>query len=137
MKIIICGSMTAAREMVAVEKKLQELGHEIILPDFTYDYANFDTIEKMHAESARNKVAHDLIRGYFEKIKNSDAILVVNIERKGVEGYIGGNSFLEMGFAHILNKPIYLLNKIPEIGYKDELEAMKPTVINGDFNKII
>lgn len=129
--------MTASKEMVVVEKKLQELGHEIILPGYTHDYADMDTVEKMHTESARNKVAHDLIRGYFEKIKNSDAILVVNIEHKGIEGYIGGNSFLEMGFAHILNKPIYLLNKIPEIGYKDELEAMLPVVINGDLNKII
>lgn len=136
MKIIICGSMSASKEMVSFENKLITLGHSVILPEFTHEYAQMDTIDKMHTESAKNKVDYDLIRGYFDKIKEGDAILVLNIERKGIEGYIGGNSFLEMGFAHILNKPIYLLNKIPDMGYKDELQAMNPIVLNGDLSKI-
>jgi len=137
MKIVICGSMTASKEMIEAETKLKELGHEVIVPDFTRDYAAMDTIEKIHKESARNKVEYDLIKGYFEKIKNNDAVLVANVERKGVKGYIGGNSFLEMGFAFVLNKPIYLLHEIPDINYKDEIEAMIPIILNGDFLKII
>ncbi len=137
MKIVICGSMTASKEMTEAEKKLKELGHEIVLPDFTHEYAAMDTIDKMHAESARNKVEHDLIRGYFEKIKNGEAILVINVEKKGIKGYIGGNSFLEMGFAFVLNKPIYLLHEIPNVGYRDEIEAMSPIILNGDFSKIV
>lgn len=136
MKIVICGSMTASKIMVEAEKELKEIGHEIILPEFTREYATMDTFDKMHTEFARNKVEHDLIRGHFEKIRNSDAILVVNVERKGIEGYIGGNSFLEMGFAFVLNKPIYLLYKIPNLDYKDEIEAMSPAILNGDFSKI-
>ncbi|HEY4475414.1 MAG TPA: hypothetical protein VJB92_01695 [Candidatus Paceibacterota bacterium] len=137
MKIVICGSMTASKEMIEAETKLKELGHEIILPEFTHQYAAMDTIDKIHTESARNKVEYDLIKGYFEKIKNNDAVLVANVERKGVKGYIGGNSFLEMGFAFVLNKPIYLLHEIPDINYKDEIEAMTPIILNGDFLKII
>lgn len=136
MKIVICGSMSASKEMLRTEEELKILGHTIILPKFIHDYAQMDTLDKMHAESAKNKVKYDLIRGYFDKIKEGDAILVVNVERKNIEGYIGGNSFLEMGFAYILNKPIYLLNKIPEMGYEDEIEAMKPIILNGDFTKI-
>ncbi len=136
MKIVVCGSMTASKEMVEAEKRLKELGYEVVLPDFTHEYAAMEVIDKMHTESARNKVEYDLIRGYFEKIKNSDAILIVNIERKGIEGYIGGNSFLEMGFAFVLNKPIYLLHGIPDMGYRDELEAMAPIILNGDFSKV-
>lgn len=136
MKIIICGSMTASKEMIATEKELKKLGHEIILPEFTHDYAAMDTFDKMHSESAKNKVEHDLIRGYFEKIKNSDAMLVANVERKGVKGYIGGNTFLEMGFAFVLNKPIYLLHEIPDVGYRDEIEAMSPIVLDGDFSRL-
>lgn len=137
MKIVICGSMTAAKEMVVIEEKLKELGHEIVLPAFTHEYAVLDTLDAMHAESAKNKIEHDLIRGYFEKIKDSDAILVVNIERKGMRGYIGGNSFLEMGFAHALNKPIYLLYDIPEVGYQDEIKAMEPLLLGGDVSLIV
>lgn len=128
--------MTASKEMVDVGKKLKELGHEIVLPEFTHEYAAMDKIDKIHTESARNKVEYDLIRGYFEKIKNSDAVLIVNVEKKGIKGYIGGNSFLEMGFAFVLNKPIYLLHEIPNVSYKDEIEAMSPTVLSGDFTKI-
>lgn len=136
MKIVICGSMTASKEMVETGKKLKELGHEIVLPEFTHEYAAMDTLDNMHTESSRNKVEYDLIRSYFEKIKDSDAVLVANVVRKGIEGYIGGNSFLEMGFAFVLNKPIYLLHKIPELGYQDEIKAMTPIILNGDFSKI-
>ncbi|MCK9393314.1 MAG: hypothetical protein WCX30_00145 [Candidatus Paceibacterota bacterium] len=136
MKIVICGSMTASKEMIEAEKKLQELGHEVVLPEFTYIYANMDTADEMHAASARNKVEYDLIRGYFEKIKDSDAILVVNIEKNNIKGYIGGNTFLEMGFALILNKLIYLSNEIPNLNYRDEIAAMNPIVLNGDFARI-
>lgn len=128
--------MSASKEMVDTENKLIALGHTVVLPEFTHEYAQMETIDKMHTESARNKVQYDLIRGYFDKIKEGDAILLVNIERKGIEGYIGGNSFLEMGFAHILNKPIYLLHKIPDMIYKDELEAMTPILLDGDLSKI-
>jgi len=137
MRIIICGSMSASKEMVEIEKQLQELNHEVVLPEFTHNYAVMETIDRAHTESARNKVEYDLIRTHFDKIKSGDAVLVVNVERKGVIGYIGGNSFLEMGFAFVLNKPIYLLYQIPEISYRDEIEAMRPIILDGDISKIV
>jgi predicted RNA-binding protein with PUA domain len=66
-----------------------------------------------------------------------DAILILNLEKNGIKGYIGGNTFLEMGFAHVLNKKIFLLNPISEMGYEDEIVAMKPVILNGDLDKII
>jgi len=41
-----------------------------------------------------------------------------------------------MGFAHVLSKPIYLYNDIPNTSYTDELVAMQPVVLNGDLLKI-
>lgn len=35
MKIVICGSMTASKEMVEAEKKLIKAGHVVVLPEFT------------------------------------------------------------------------------------------------------
>jgi hypothetical protein len=29
------------------------------------------------------------------------------------------------------------LNEIPEMGYKDEIVAMKPVILEGDLNRII
>jgi len=42
-----------------------------------------------------------------------------------------------MGFAHVLNKPIYLLNDLPDSDYLlEEIKAMEPTILYGDLNKI-
>lgn len=137
MKIAICGSMFFSPEMLEIGRKLEELGHEVTLPVFTEDYAKLDSRDQIHKESAHNKIQHDLIKGYFHKISNSDAILVYNKKKNGIENYVGGNTFLEMGFAHVLNKPIFLYNPLPNIGYKDEIEAMNPRVINGNLTAII
>ncbi|KKT71502.1 MAG: hypothetical protein UX09_C0021G0005 [Candidatus Uhrbacteria bacterium GW2011_GWE2_45_35] len=89
-------------------------------------------------EDALTKIHHDLIREHFNKIEKSDAIFVANFEKNGVLGYIGGNTFLEIGLAFYLRKPIYLLNELPEkIGYQEELLAMQPVVIGEDWNKIL
>lgn len=136
MKITICGSMTCSRKMVEIEKKLLELGHTVVLPPHTEEYVEFDSLEKMHSESTKNKVKEDLIHDYFNKIKSSDAVLVVNEKRYNTDNYIGGNSFLEMGFAHVLNKKIFLLNPVPEISYRDEIKAMGPIILNGNLDLI-
>lgn len=136
MKIVVCGSMSASKEMVDIEKRLIDLGHDVILPKFTHEYAEMASINKIHTESARNKVDYDLIRGYYDKIAANDAVLIANVERKGIDSYIGGNAFLEMGFAYVLNKPIYLFNGIPEMAYKDEIEVMEPIILNGNLDKI-
>jgi nucleoside 2-deoxyribosyltransferase len=136
MNIIICGSMSASKKMVEIEKKLIALGYSVILPESTHEYAQMDTIDKTITESARDKADNDLIRGYFNKIKEGDAVLIVNVEKNNIEGYIGGNAFLEMGFAYVLNKPLYLLHDIPEMNYRDEIEAMSPVILHGDLSKI-
>ncbi len=77
-----------------------------------------------------------MIHDYFEETKNSDAVLIVNIDKKGIKNYIGGNAFLEMGFAHCLNKKIFLLNAISDMIYTDEILAMQPSVLNGELGRI-
>ncbi len=77
------------------------------------------------------------IRDFWEKIKQSDAILVLNFDRRGVANYIGGNTLMEIGFAHVLNKKIFLWNPVPEIPYyKSEIEATRPVIINGDLSLV-
>jgi len=121
--------MKLSGEMIEVRDKLLKLGYEVILPRHTEEYAKMNTSDHVHNESVKNKVDHDLIRYYYRKIEEGDAILVVNCFLNGIHGYIGGNSFLEMGFAHVLNKPIYLLHGIPNMIYRDEIEAMEPIIL--------
>lgn len=76
------------------------------------------------------------MRGHFDKVVWADVILVCNYDKSGIVAYIGPNTLLEMGLAFHLQKPIYLLNPIPEVSYKEEILGMQPTVIDGDLKKI-
>ena len=112
---------------------LERAGHQVLTPVDTreFDYEGADDHES--AELKRDK---DLIRTHYEKIKRSDAILVLNEDLPGKPRYIGGNSFLEMGFAHILDIPIYVMQDVPESPYRSEMLAMDPIVLNGDLGRI-
>lgn len=138
MKIAICGSMKFHEKMREVKKKLEEMGHNVYVPK---SIELMDTVGYVHPEGDEEKVQakieHDFIRAHFKKIEESDAILVLNYDKKGIVNYIGGNTFLEMGLAYWLNKKIFLLNPIPEMDYLTEMYALQPIVINGDLSKMV
>lgn len=128
--------MSFAKEMMEIKSQLEGVGHEIILPRNTESYADELLSEESRKESAENKINEDLIRAYFKKIENSDAVLIVNLPKNNIDHYIGGNTFLETAFAHVLDKKIFLLNPIPEVSYSDEIIAMQPIILNGDLSLI-
>ena len=132
MKIAICGSVAFAREMFETKDKLEVLGHEVTIPKNIKKYADGTSGE----EDKWEKVEMDVFKVYFEKIKANDSILVLNYDKNDVPNYIGGNSLIEIAFAHILNKKIFLLNPVPSMSYTDEVEAMKPIVLDGSLEKI-
>jgi predicted RNA-binding protein with PUA domain len=136
MKIVICASISAAKRVVAIAKDLEFNSHEVVIPLNIEKYADGTFELESPSESTQNKIEGDLIRGYYEEIKRSDAVLVVNEDKNGIKNYIGGNTFLEMGFAHVLDKEIYLLNEVPDVPYQDEIIAMKPVVLNGKIENI-
>ena len=136
MKIIICGSISAADEIVTVKNELEKNGHEVEVPEGVKRAELRARTEIGTSEKAKDKVKYDLIRGYYEKIKLYDAVLIVNPEKRGVKGYIGGNSFLEMAFGHVLNKKLYCLNQLPDLSYASEMIAMQPIILDGDLNKL-
>jgi len=132
MIITICGSLKHLREMVATKKTLVDLGHTVELPHKSEQFLKENDFE----ETASIKKKNWYIKKHLEKIKKSNAILVVNEDKNDVKNYIGGNTFLEMGFAFALNKPIFIKNPIPDIHYKDEILGMLPIVLDGDLSKI-
>ncbi len=132
----MCGSMHHSKEMINTKQKLEKIGFIVEIPKNTEYYADKTLPPESRQESAANKIHGDLLKKYFEIIKDSDAIFVVNFEKHNIPNYIGRNTFLEMAFAHILDKPIYLENPIPEMLYKDEIIAMQPTILNGNLTKL-
>ena len=132
MKIAICGSIKFTNEMKAIADQLIARWHSVDLPITSKKILSWEiTLEGFEQESEKRdrKIDDDVIRKYFDIIRDHDAILLVNCEKNNIPDYIGGNTFLEMGFAHVLNKKIYLLNNIPEMSYSDEIRAMQPIVL--------
>ena len=133
MVITICMSMLLKHRLEEVSDLLRAAGHEPLSP---IDTPNFDYQGSTDEQRAQLKRERDLIREHWRKIARSDAILVLNEDLPGRPNYIGGNSFLEMGFAHILELPIYLMQDVPESAYRSEMLAMDPTVLHGDLSRI-
>lgn len=131
MIITVCGSMMFANEMGSIKKDLESAGHTVLLPKEIHRYAGNATIN-----NKLEKIELDVIRVYYNEIKRGDSILVYNKTKNSIANYIGGNSLIEMAFAYVLRKPIYLLNPIPKMSYSDEIEAMFPIVIHGDVARI-
>ena len=136
--VIICGSIFAAAETILdIKKKLEKKGLKVEIPWGVKRYEANNFVHTREDESAKLKKEQDLIRRYFKLMRNYDAVLVMNTQKHGIPGYIGGNTFLEMGFAHVLNKPLYVFNPLPsKCPYLSEIEAMDPIVINGDLDKL-
>ncbi len=141
MRITICGSSAFKEKMLEYRDKLFAIGHEAIVHP---DYEAFVKGEKQeiwkqveNGEHAEAKKAQGYIKWYYNAICSSDAVLVLNFDKKGIKNYIGGNTLMEIAFAHVNDKKIFLVNPIPtEVSYFDEIKAMYDMVIDDNLNNI-
>lgn len=136
MRIGIIGSMQFTERMLEMKERLSSLGHDAYLTNLHKPF-----IGKTDDEKEKIKIGQknnlDAITEFWNMMQGGEAVLVLNLDKNGIKNYIGGNTFLEIGFAHVLKQKIFLLNPIPEIEfYKTEIVAMKPIVINGDISMI-
>jgi len=136
MKITICGSMVFAKEMLAAQKELEAMGHEVLIP--------IDTLDCLKDPSLNESFEHcqrygDIDKDHFNKIAASDAIIVLNYPKNGLAGYIGGAALIELGVARHLDKKIFILHELPSeknLRYALEIKIMRPIILNGDLNNI-
>jgi hypothetical protein len=138
MKIAICGSMKFYLEMRAIKEGLEVLGHEVLVPLDTFSEeipmeARTDVTDE---EKITAKIEYNFIREHFFKIQVSEAVLILNYDKNGIKNYVGGNTFLEMGYAYGLGKKIFLMNPVPDMNYAIEMHSMQPVVIDGDLTRI-
>lgn len=141
MKIYVVGSTSFMHEMVAAKNELCALGYE------GWIHADYEALVRgeqqdlperaTSSERAANKRDNDYLRVHYKHICQSDAILVVNLEKNGIKNYIGGNVLIEMGQAYVNDKAIFLLNEIPrDMPYTPEIECMDPVCLEGDVSNI-
>jgi len=153
MKITICGSIAFYEEMERLKTSLETSGHEVFIPLLSNEAPvemgggkkiNFGKyVEEnggMDAFPPNHRIwdlKEKAIRDHYEKIEWCDAIVVSNHEKRGIAGYIGGNTLIEIGVAFFLKKPIYILNPISaELSYRQEIYGMKPIFLNNDLTTI-
>ncbi len=153
MKITICGSIGFYKEMEEARDALKKIGHEVKIPELALEVPKeFGGGKKVYfgkyieenggidAFPAEHKVwdlKEGAIRDHYEKIDWADAILVVNHEKRGIQGYIGGNTLIEIGVAFYSKKPIYILNPVSsELSYKQEVMGIKPILLNGKIKNL-
>ena len=142
--ITLCGSTVFYDDMDDLKKQLESMGFEVLHPrdtaadlDESIQDLHIDESHKTDMSETGRESKYKLILSHMNAIKQSDMILVVNLEKNDKPSYIGGNTFLEMGFALAYGKKIFVYNKLPDYSpYYDELTGMLPIVINNDLSKI-
>lgn len=140
--ITICSSASFYRQVVEVQQLLESLDFKVIIPATTKKMKKSGDFEVSHyrtwlddAKDYHKKTA--LMKGHFKEIENGDAILVINYVKHGVENYIGGNVLMEMALAFHLNKPIFILNEIPnESIFLEEIIGLNPIILHGNVNSL-
>lgn len=136
MRIGVVSSMHHSEQMLDIMNRLRALGHDAFASSWLEEFIGKDDAAKEQIKLDQ-KFNRDAIRDFWRKMQTGDAILVLNFGRHGVPNYIGGNTLMEIGFAHVLDQKIFLWNQIPDIPYyRSEIEAVKPTIINGDLSRI-
>lgn len=132
MHIAICGSMAFSREMLAAKQMLGIRGISCVVPK------NADLIASDQIE-LDDKWAHakgEAVRAWFKHIEAADAIVVVNHERHGTNGYIGASTFAEMTYAYVLGKPIYLMRAPARAALSPEISVFDPIVLHDNLDLI-
>ena len=141
--ITICSSASFFRHAFEIERQLKARGFGVKMPHTSLKMrrsGNF-LVEtyKSWLKNPRSYLRKSwLIRNHFRKILSGNAILVVNDEKNGMTGYIGGNTLMEMALAYHYKKPIYILNPVsPKLGFLEEVLGLQPVFLNGKLEKIV
>lgn len=141
-EIVICSSAAFYKQVIEVENELKKLGFKVVIPltagimkksgDF-----KVETYKTWYKDAKDYKKKTFLTKHHFNKITKGDYILVLNYEKNGIAGYIGGAVLSEMALALHFKKKIYILNPIPKgLSYEEELYGMLPIILNGDLSLI-
>lgn len=142
MTITICSSTTFYKDVLAVEQRLMQAGYTVLVPEgveIMKTQKNFDpdSHKASYLKKKDYKLKQKLIDLHIEKIKKADAVLIVNNEKKGIQGYIGGNVLIEMAVAYVLKKQIYLWNDISDTHpFADEIYGLHPRMLQADISRI-
>jgi len=134
MKIVFCGSCTFVYDMKKAADYLAEKGHECFLPT---PLITEEEYESQNSKEKKIKMKPFWTKRHCDKIKESDAVLIFNREKKNIKGYFGSNTLMELSVAFYLGKKIFFLNNIHEDHpHYEEIIGMESVVLNENLEKV-
>lgn len=116
--------------------RMMELAEALLKRGYEVETPNIEEGRVRRELDKDSKLKQQFINEHFAKIDMSEAILVVNEDKKGIPGYIGGNTLIEMARAYAQGLDVFLLNPAPEMNYTDEILGMQPIVLNGNLDVV-
>lgn len=129
--------MSFSKEMLEAQKKLNDAGHEALVPPDAEVHLNDPGLKEDVRRQEEHSRETDIMIECYKLIEESDAVLLLNYEKKGQEGYIGASALMELGMAYYLGKKMFMLFDVPESHYASmEMKVMKPVVLEGDVTRI-
>jgi hypothetical protein len=130
-RVVLCGSMTFAREMDEIARRLHAAGVHAITPD------DIDLAMEYRTQDDYVQFKRSVSRVHISKVRDPRTlgILVVNYDKHGIPSYIGPNTFAEIAIAFADRKRIFVLNGMPK-AYSDELLAWGAKDLRGDLRPL-
>lgn len=116
--------------MTELAEELTRRGYEVDKPNVVEGHVYADNLD------ANAELKRGFIDEHFAKMNTSEAILVVNETKNGVEHYIGGNTLMEIAYAYSQGLDIFLLNPVPELPYADEIRGVHPIILGGSLDAL-
>lgn len=139
-KIMIAASVSAYYKIKDVDEFLKNNGFEIVYPNSYNEEIDWSKIKTIEEKSNYYRFLYNESR---KKVNEVDALLVINIDKtkngKLYKNYIGAATFIELFETFMQEKPIYLLNGLPDkenLLYED-IEAMMPIDLEGNIENIL
>lgn len=129
-------------KLILIEKELLKVGFKVLVPLSARkmeEKGDFSMTGKKAWLKDPNLFYHKkaLMDAHFKKVEAGDAVLVVNLDKGDVKGYIGGNVLMEMMLAYWLKKQIYVWKEITkEHPFYEEVMGMKVKFLDEDLTKI-
>lgn len=131
-RVVLCGSMSAYTEIQLLQKELYAMKVRSIIPEPEDEIKPSLSIEAF--ENFKRKVSFS----YIKQIRHplTVAVLAVNLDKHGINNYIGPNTFAEIAVAFAQRKKVYVYQGYPDI-YREELSAWKVTELLGDLRGLV
>lgn len=131
-RIVLCGSMGAYAEILAVSSQLNVFQVPTVVPE-----PEDEGVLRLSTE-AYERFKRQISFLYLKKVRDprTFAVLAINVDRHGIPDYIGPNTFAEIVVAFAQSKRIYLLQGIPD-AYVDELSAWRVVPLYGNLERLV